>query len=137
MNYPMRRALIDAVSGRIDVEEFDARLMSIKENYPAPAYYSLLNIITSHDVERIMTRMGDAPSRHEISKDFQASFKLDGYALELAKEKATLVVGLQMMLPGVPCIYSVTKSVCRDMAIRSAVRHIHGIMLTKLTRTEE
>lgn len=105
MNYPMRRALIDAVSGRIDVEEFDARLMSIKENYPAPAYYSLLNIITSHDVERIMTRMGDAPSRHEISKDFQASFKLDGYALELAKEKATLVVGLQMMLPGVPCIY--------------------------------
>lgn len=46
--------------------------MSIKENYPAPAYYSLLNIITSHDVERIMTRMGDAPSRHEISKDFQA-----------------------------------------------------------------
>ncbi len=29
-----------------------------------------------------------------------------------------------------------TKSVCRDMAIRSAVRHIHGIMLTKLTRTE-
>ena len=44
-------------------------------------------------------------SRHEISKDFQASFKLDGYALELAKEKATLVVGLQMMLPGVPCIY--------------------------------
>ena len=105
MNYPMRRALIDAVSGRIDVEEFDARLISIKENYPAPAYYSLLNIITSHDVERIMTRMGDAPSRHEISKDFQASFKLDGYALELAKEKATLVVGLQMMLPGVPCIY--------------------------------
>ena len=83
--------MIDAVSGRIDVEEFDARLMSIKENYPAPAYYSLLNIITSR-CQRIMTPMGDAPSRHEISKDFQASFKLDGYALELAKEKATLVV---------------------------------------------
>lgn len=105
MNYPMRRALIDAVSGNIDAEEFDARLMSIKENYPEPAYYSLFNMVSSHDVERIMTRMGDAPSRHDISKDYQADFKLDGYALELAKERATLVLGLQMTLPGVPCIF--------------------------------
>ncbi len=105
MNYPMRRALIDAASGRIDAEELDARLMSIKENYPAPAYYSLLNMVTSHDVERIMTIMGDAPSRHDVSKDYQAQFKLDGYALELAKERATIVLGLQMTLPGVPCIF--------------------------------
>lgn len=105
MNYPMRRALIDMVSGKIDAWEFDARLMSIKENYPMPAYYSLLNMVTSHDVERIMTLMGDAPSRHDVSKEYQAGFKLDGYALELAKERATLVLGLQMTLPGVPCIF--------------------------------
>ena len=105
MNYPMRNALIDAVSGKIDAEEFNARLMSIKENYPVPAYHSLLNMVTSHDVERIMTIMGDAPSRHDVSKDYQAQFKLDGYALELAKERATLVLGLQMTLPGVPCIF--------------------------------
>lgn len=105
MNYPMRLALIDAVSGKIDASEFDDRLMSIKENYPAPAYYSLLNMVTSHDVERIMTIMGDAPSRHDISKEYQSSFTLDGYALELARERATLVLGLQMTLPGVPCIF--------------------------------
>lgn len=105
MNYPMRLALIDAVSGKIDAAEFDDRLMNIKENYPAPAYYSLLNMVTSHDVERIMTIMGDAPSRHDVSKDYQAQFKLDGYALELARERATLVLGLQMTLPGVPCIF--------------------------------
>lgn len=105
MNYPMRLALIDAASGKIDAAEFDARLMSIKENYPAPAYYSLLNMVTSHDVERIMTIMGDAPSRHDVSKDYQSQFTLDGYALELAKERATLVLGLQMTLPGVPCIF--------------------------------
>ncbi len=105
MNYPMRTALIDAVSGNIDAEELDARLMSLKENYPEPAYYSLLNIVSSHDVERIMTMMGGAPSRHTVSKDYQAEFKLDGYALEMAKEKATLVLGLQMTLPGVPCVF--------------------------------
>ena len=105
MNYPMRNALIDAALGKIDAAGLDERLMSLKENYPAPAYYSLLNMVTSHDVERIMTIMGDAPSRHDVSKDYQSQFKLDGYALELAKERATLTLGLQMTLPGVPCIF--------------------------------
>ncbi len=105
MNYPMRNALIDASLGRIDAAGLDERLMSLKENYPAPAYYSLLNMVTSHDVERIMTLMGDAPSKHDVDKEYQAHFKLDGYALELARERATLVLGLQMTLPGVPCIF--------------------------------
>lgn len=105
MNYPMRNALIDAVLGHIDAQGLNERLMSIKENYPAPAYYSLLNMVTSHDVERIMTLMGDAPSRHDVDKEYQAHFKLDGYALELARERATILLGLQMSLPGVPCIY--------------------------------
>lgn len=105
MNYVMRDAIIDAVLQKTDAAELDARLMSIKENYPAPAYYSLLNMLSSHDVERILTLMGDVPSRHEVSKEYQANFKLDGYALELALERTGLAMGLQMTLPGVPCVY--------------------------------
>lgn len=105
MNYPMRTALIDAVLGYIDANELDARLMSLKENYPPPAYYSLLNMVSSHDVERILTMMGGVPSRHDVDKDYQANFKMEGYGLEVARERATLVMGLQMMLPGVPCVY--------------------------------
>ena len=105
MNYPMRNALIDFMLGNIDAEGVDERLMSLKENYPREAYYSLLNIMSSHDVERLLTLMGNAPSRHSVDKEYQASFKLDGYALEQAKEKATLFVGMMMTLPGVPCIY--------------------------------
>ena len=105
MNYPMRDALIDFMLGRIDAAGVDERLMSLKENYPKPAYYSLLNILSSHDVERIMTLMGNAPSRHTVDREYQANFKLDGYALEQAKDKTTLTIGMLMMLPGVPCIY--------------------------------
>ncbi len=105
MNYPMRNALIDAVLGRIEADELDARLMSLKENYPPQAYYSLLNMVSSHDVERILTLMGGVPSRHEVDRDYQANFRLDGYALEIAKERAMLILGMQMTLPGVPCIY--------------------------------
>ncbi|MCC8169147.1 MAG: glycoside hydrolase family 13 protein [Oscillospiraceae bacterium] len=105
MNYPMRTALIDAVLGKIEAPEFDARLMSLKENYPPQAYYSLLNMVSSHDVERVLTMMGGVPSRHEVDRDYQANFKLDGYGLEVARDRATLILGLQMTLPGVPCIY--------------------------------
>lgn len=105
MNYPMRSALIDFILCRIDAVGFDERLMSLKENYPQDAYYCLLNMISSHDVERIMTKMGNAPSRHSVDKEYQAKFKLDGFALEQARERATLIMGLQMMLPGVPCVF--------------------------------
>ncbi len=105
MNYPMRSALIDAALGKIDAGQLDARLMNIKENYPAPAYQSLLNLVSSHDVERVLTMVGGAPSRHDTDREFQARFKLDGYALQAAKERACLVMGLQMTLPGVPCIF--------------------------------
>ena len=105
MNYPMRTALTDAVLERISVEELDNRLMSLKENYPAPAYYSLLNMLSSHDVERIMTLMSGAPSRHETDRDFQAHFTLDEYALSCARDRALLVMTMQMTLPGVPCIF--------------------------------
>lgn len=105
MNYPMRNALIDGALGRINAKELDERLMSLKENYPHEAYYSLLNMVSSHDVERITTLMGGAPSRHEVDRDYQADFKLDGYALTLAQDRATLVAGLLLTLPGVPCIF--------------------------------
>ena len=105
MNYPMRDAIINAILLKIDARELDARLMSLKENYPEPAYYSLLNIMSSHDVERVMTLMSGAPTRHEVDRNYQAQFSIEGFALDLAIERATLALGLQMMLPGVPCVY--------------------------------
>ncbi len=106
MNYPMRDAIINAVTMKIDAQELDDRLMSLKENYPAEAYYSLLNILSSHDVERIMTLMSGAPNRYEVDKEYQARFRInDPFALELARDRAALAMGLQLTLPGVPCIF--------------------------------
>ncbi len=105
MNYPMRDAMIDFMLGKIDAYGFDERLMSLKENYPEPAYYSLLNMLSSHDVERFLTLMGEAPSRHMVGRDYQVEFNLSGTALERAVKRTKLAYGLQMLLPGVPCIY--------------------------------
>lgn len=105
MNYPLRNALIDFALNRIDAFEFNRMIMSIKENYPAPAYNSLLNILSSHDVERLVTLLGRMPTRHEIDRERQAHAWLDSYTLETARKRARLVYAMALTMPGVPCIY--------------------------------
>ena len=105
MNYPLRSALIDLAKNRIDAVEFDRCIMSIKENYPKPAYYSLLNFLSSHDVERILTAVSDAPDKNSVNKDFMANYKLCGELKETALKRVSQLVIMQMLLPGVPCIF--------------------------------
>lgn len=105
MNYPLKNAIIDMILCRIDAVEFDRRTLSLKENYPSPAYYSLLNMLSSHDTERITTLMGGVPTRHEVDRDFQAQFKLRDSALETARKRTKLAYGMTMTMPGVPCIF--------------------------------
>lgn len=105
MNYPLRNAIIDAALCRIDAYEFNRRVMSLKENYPRPAFYSLLNMLSSHDVERIVTLMGGVPNRHEVDREAQSKFSLDGYTLKVARKRVKMVMGMIMTMPGVPCLF--------------------------------
>lgn len=105
MNYPLRSALIDIASNKINAVEFDRRIMSLKENYPKPAYYSLLNILSTHDVERIITKVSDAPDKNTVDKDFMANYRLEPEAYDTAVKKVKQLVMFQMLMPGVPCVY--------------------------------
>lgn len=103
MNYPLRNALVDFAMLRIDGEEFDARISSLRENYPREALYSLLNVLSSHDVERILTMLGGAACPEE--RDLQSQARLEGADYDKAKKRLIAVMTLQLLLPGVPCIY--------------------------------
>ncbi len=102
MNYPLRSALIDFVTGNIDAECFERRVMSLKENYPAPAFYSLFNFLSSHDTERILTVLG---GKNFDNKDEQCISRLSYEEKERAKRKLKCIITLQMFLPGVPVIF--------------------------------
>lgn len=104
MNYPLRDILIYGVLGKIKAQDMHRRIMSLMENYPEQSFYSLLNILSGHDVERVLTMMGDVPSRHDTDRVFQAKFSL-GDKLPLATKRLKQIIGLQMTMPGVPCIY--------------------------------
>ena len=105
MNYPLRNAITAAVLGNITAAQFDARLTSLRENYPKPAFYALLNLLSSHDVERILTVMSGAPDYRSVSRENQANYHVEGELLRLAVERTKQAVMLQMLLPGVPCVY--------------------------------
>jgi len=105
MNYPLRDALIAAALGRINAQELDDRIMSLKENYPKESFYSLLNFLSSHDVERILTAMSGGPDRRTVSKEWQSGYRIDGEMLRIATERVKQLVMIQMLLPGVPCVY--------------------------------
>lgn len=80
-NYPLRENLINFIKGYIKSDVLKKKIMCIYENYPKENFYGNMNIIGTHDTERILT-------------------VLDGH-IELLK----LMVVIQVTIPGVPLIY--------------------------------
>lgn len=105
MNYPLRDMVINFLLGRWDAERFNKAIMSLYENYPKECFYSLMNIIGTHDVPRILTILGEAPDENSLSKNEKAVYKLSPEQRELAKKRLKLASLLQITFPGVPCIY--------------------------------
>jgi len=109
MNYRFRRALIGFVNGAtndpnqgaiagLNPDQFDAALHSIEEDYPAPAFAALMNLVDSHDTQRILWALTPG-ERNREDKEFNAQNLAEG------KAKQKLVALLQMTLPGAPTIF--------------------------------
>lgn len=81
MNYPLRAILIDFALGNCDAFTTARRFMSLMENYPSEQLYSAMNLLSSHDRERILTVLGSDT------------------------DKLRMLYALLFCLPGVPCIY--------------------------------
>lgn len=102
MNYPLKNAMVDFALSKIDACGFDRRIMSLKENYPYPAFYASLNFLSSHDTARILTVMG---GKEYGTKDEQAFAKLCGDDYKEAEERLKCLVTMQFTLPGVPTVF--------------------------------
>ena len=102
MNYPLKNAIIDFVKTG-NAKSLNDTVLSQKENYPPQGVNCLMNILGTHDTERILTALGR--DRDFSSKDDMSGFKLTENQLETAKKRLFAAAVLQMTLPGVPCIY--------------------------------
>lgn len=101
MNYPLKNAILDYVTtGRTSL--LAETIFMLIDDYPKFVLDSLMNIVSTHDTERILTVCGGkkAYDKEQMSKTF-----LTDAERQAAKQKVKLAATLQFMLPGVPCIY--------------------------------
>ena len=105
MNYPFRSFVIDFACGRINAFELRDRLNSQKHNYPAPMYLALMNLLGSHDVERLHTALVPNLSTGSMSREQQAAITISDEAKAIADARQKLCAAIQYLVPGVPCLY--------------------------------
>jgi glycosidase len=111
MNYRLR----DAVLGLLAPQTFDSkgfadsgyqitptqfanRIASVREDYPDAAYYSLMNLLDSHDTERLLWTLTPGP---------ETTAGREGTAANVAAGKARQRIAalIQFTMPGAPTVF--------------------------------
>ncbi len=92
MNYIFRNAVLDYAGGGKAVD-LVKQLEFLREAYPPPAFYALMNLTSSHDVARSLHVLGDLGDKTPPEKVAEA------------KRRLLLTVFLQMTHPGAPTVY--------------------------------
>ncbi|MDT8717392.1 Ig-like domain-containing protein [Clostridium sp. 19966] len=95
MNYRFRGAIQEYVTGSGDAVQATKDLEKIREQYPKEAFEVLMNIVDSHDTERIISDLDGVGNDKEVAPD----------PSEDALAKMKLVPFIQMTYPGAPTIY--------------------------------
>jgi 4-alpha-glucanotransferase len=105
MNYPFREIFLRFMLGQIGAHIVHDNVMSLYENYPRENFYAAMNLIGSHDRERILTLLGDAPTPEGLTERERERFRLSSSARQLAIKRLKLLTLIQMGFPGVPSVY--------------------------------
>ena len=107
MNYPFRRAVLDFLHQKSSAFELSDFLSSQFLHYPPPFYRALMNLLGSHDVERIRTSLAtdiilkDLPREKQL--EIEASIPIEEW--KKAGELTRLAFLIAFSIPGVPSIY--------------------------------
>lgn len=117
MNYPLRAAVLDFMHGRLTAYGLRDFLDGQRLNYPPPMYACLMNLMGSHDVERLRTNLCTDVDVKTLPRAVQAAFRAEPAAVERAARLEKLCAAIQFSLPGVPSVYygdEVGMAGCRD-----------------------
>ncbi len=98
MNYPFRDGVLGFLTGQLDAEDLNRKVLSQMENYPPETLHSLMNLLGTHDTMRVKSLLGGL-DEHCAGQRLSSSME------ELATKRLMLGGFLQMTFYGVPCIY--------------------------------
>ncbi len=105
MNYPFRNACVDFLLGRSDAVALKQFFHTQQVNYPTQMLYSLMNLLSSHDIPRIRTVLGLGDDCRPLPREEQARIWLTPEQDDLGRRLQVLAVWLSFAVPGLPAIY--------------------------------
>ncbi len=105
MNYRFREPAVEFLNGREDAYWFAETQNRLLEDYPKPFMDACLNLLGSHDTERVRTALCGIPDARTLSRKQQLAYHPDTAVLARASKRLLLGYALMAVLPGVPCIY--------------------------------
>ena len=103
MNYPLRNGIIDLVTYG-SAEMLYNVLVEIYSSYPRCVCDSLMNILGTHDTERILTVLGDN-YRPDAPSDHLAVMRMSGYERDVAISRLKMAAILQYTVYGIPSVF--------------------------------
>jgi len=103
MNYPVKYAIIDYVKYG-DAEKFYNAVTEIYSSYPPFCSDVLMNLVGSHDTERILTVLGGENPEGHSNRELSTMRMTPSQKQEAVRRLETATV-LQFTLPGMPMIY--------------------------------
>lgn len=103
MNYPLRKGIIDYILNK-DTHELKYALCDIINNAPKRIANLQMNLLGTHDTERILTVLGGESSEGKTNS-YLASKKLSPKEREETKTKLRAAYTVLATLPGLPTIF--------------------------------
>lgn len=103
MNYPLRKAVIEYLKNG-DYGTFRALLNDVYGTYPPFAVRLLMNLLGTHDTERIMTALAGAPSDGKTNREL-ATLKMTSEERERGTKLVRLAFAIVFTVPGIPCVF--------------------------------
>ena len=104
MNYPFRNAVLALIETG-DAQIFYDILTELYASYPTSACNSLMNLLGTHDTERILTRLGDGGEGELLDNKTLSVKRLTKEQRREGIEKLKLASALQFTVFGVPSVY--------------------------------
>jgi 4-alpha-glucanotransferase len=104
MNYPLRDALLGFMTGEITALQFTRRAGHLQEAYPKEFFYSLMNLIGSHDRPRAINALSGAGDQSP-PREKRSAKKLTAAQYALGVRRLTALWRFLTALPGMPCLY--------------------------------
>ena len=104
MNYPVRSGILAFIRDG-DAETLYHTLTELYASYPRSVSDALMNLIGTHDTERILTVLGAEPADYDCPNAELATLRLSPEKREKAARLLKLASTLQFTVFGIPSVY--------------------------------